>query len=527
VLDLRLPDLQQWFVATFGDPEIIQGSLGKGLDPSGTIHHWRKPVAFTDMLPVLMSPEHGGTRTTNIIGLRLRQWGCKALIYPSARNAVGVSYEDGTLTASQGWNLVRYDSSPPPPIIAYKYYMEDPWDSPFVDLFDLQKTNSDSKAGSWMILPVTFPHLLIMNLKYHGQPLNLYWRESLNKMRESFLEFQKQMKDAKQKYEFSFQPAIDKAREEYLHNYATLGPEHLDTLSREDWLSMNDKEWLEKVGLRRQGKREMAEIAHELDTTAQELHQRFEDVQAAGIAIPFTESQLREWLGKIAHSNWRPTDPPPVIAQNEIEELLYWLKQDFEAFLSIGQQLNWLVRVSDGEIRFADSRLFNYFAVPETIKELSSDYQDQRHIIEPAMNRLEHIGAVALPALIEALGNEDMGICNNAATILSLIGPPAVPAVCKALRCTDSKVRQLAARILSRAENANAALPQLLEAAHDEEEAVRFWVFSAIQYSENKDVIPALILMLNDPNKSIAQRAKQTLQAFALPEAQQALKEYQ
>lgn len=98
VIDLRLPETQQWFFALFQYGDGVHLAKPNG----GNIHD------FVDMLPTLMHPELGGCQVTHAIGSWMRTNRVNALIYPSARSNVALYVVGGELRGSDGWNLIDY-----------------------------------------------------------------------------------------------------------------------------------------------------------------------------------------------------------------------------------------------------------------------------------------------------------------------------------------------------------------------------------------------------------------------------------
>ncbi len=76
------------------------------------------PATFAQMLPTLLNPDLGGGSIADTgsvllyIAHELRQLGCGALIFPSARADASVVFSNGALTQFSGWNLVWYDGAP-------------------------------------------------------------------------------------------------------------------------------------------------------------------------------------------------------------------------------------------------------------------------------------------------------------------------------------------------------------------------------------------------------------------------------
>lgn len=150
VIDLRVPEAQEWFHATFADLQHYLGDeLGIEMKQLGT--SWSRPKSFFDMLPVLMCPERGGNTITNTIGQKLRLEGAGALIYPSARIRVGVVWDSReTIRRSLGWNLVDYRELSKPFLDALTLFLGvDPWYSEHSEQFKL-RTEAD---GSWLMMP--------------------------------------------------------------------------------------------------------------------------------------------------------------------------------------------------------------------------------------------------------------------------------------------------------------------------------------------------------------------------------------
>jgi hypothetical protein len=98
VIDLRWPDVQQWFFDQFknGDGVFL---TKKG----GTARQ------FYDMVPTLMHPRLGGTNVTHAIGSWMRSSGVNGLVFPSARSNTSVTICAGAkLLDWNGWNFLDY-----------------------------------------------------------------------------------------------------------------------------------------------------------------------------------------------------------------------------------------------------------------------------------------------------------------------------------------------------------------------------------------------------------------------------------
>jgi hypothetical protein len=120
-IDLRFPDTRTWFFESFQVP--LHHLEGWDFTTAYSRFHLEdskppKPLSFWEMLPTLTNPDLGGGNpgttgsTLQSIGSWLRQNGCAALIYPSARADVSVIFEEGALVDWTGWNLVLYKNSP-------------------------------------------------------------------------------------------------------------------------------------------------------------------------------------------------------------------------------------------------------------------------------------------------------------------------------------------------------------------------------------------------------------------------------
>jgi hypothetical protein len=98
VIDLRWPNVQQWFFDQFKDGDGV--FLTK---KGGTARE------FYDMLPTLMHPTLGGTNVTHAIGSWMRSSGVNGLVFPSARSNTSISMWAGAeLLDWKGWNFLDY-----------------------------------------------------------------------------------------------------------------------------------------------------------------------------------------------------------------------------------------------------------------------------------------------------------------------------------------------------------------------------------------------------------------------------------
>jgi hypothetical protein len=108
VVDLRIPDIQDWFFKTFYELEIHYGR-----SPQREMQCWivRELASFYDLIPTLLDPAQGGSTFHQAIGAWLRTNGVNALIYPSARRDVHISTRGYDVLSFDGWNMVVYEGS--------------------------------------------------------------------------------------------------------------------------------------------------------------------------------------------------------------------------------------------------------------------------------------------------------------------------------------------------------------------------------------------------------------------------------
>src|SRR4051812_46489558 len=98
-----------------------------------------------------------------------------------------------------------------------------------------------------------------------------------------------------------------------------------------------------------------------------------------------------------------------------------------------------------------------------------------------AVNALASMGLLAVPALIEATGNDHPEVRRGAGKALHQIGPATIPFLIKALRHDNPTVRESAARSLyGFAPEAQQAIPALTDALQDSDAFVRQWVATAL-----------------------------------------------
>lgn len=121
LIDLRMPATRQWFVTEFTRLENKDMPGRDGTKVTMPVFPLAGPLDdFKDLLPTLMSQALGdGTGVTQAAGSWLRQLGADALIFPSARVDVSVSFAHGNLDSWYGWNLVDYRGAPVPTVKSF------------------------------------------------------------------------------------------------------------------------------------------------------------------------------------------------------------------------------------------------------------------------------------------------------------------------------------------------------------------------------------------------------------------------
>lgn len=119
VIDLRLPDVADWF-ADYFSREII--------------HLLKPPLeSFEEILPTLLYQQIGGGSFSELVGRELRKMGANGFIYPSVRSNAYVEIRGGVLHDFGGWNFVDYRDLE---TLDHNMIMDsEPEWSPFVDSF--------------------------------------------------------------------------------------------------------------------------------------------------------------------------------------------------------------------------------------------------------------------------------------------------------------------------------------------------------------------------------------------------------
>ena len=155
--------------------------------------------------------------------------------------------------------------------------------------------------------------------------------------------------------------------------------------------------------------------------------------------------------------------------------------------------------------------------MPALIEALKDDDNEVRRNAASALGRIGPAAEAAVPALIEALKDDDNEVRRNAAFALGRIGPAAeaaVPALIEALKDEDSDVQRRAAFALGRiGPAAEAAVPALIEALKDEDSDVQRRAASALGRIglAAEAAVPALIEALKDGDRDVRRSAADAL----------------
>ena len=162
-------------------------------------------------------------------------------------------------------------------------------------------------------------------------------------------------------------------------------------------------------------------------------------------------------------------------------------------------------------------------AVPALIIALGDE---EVYVRATAASALGNIGPVAkdsIPALLGRLGDYVQGAPDgeavglNAAYALSRIGPEALPGVIEALKQDDWKVRLCAAHSLGMFRPApNNAVSALITALHDDHELVRYCAVVSLGEvgSAAREAIPLLLEMLKDKREEVRKMIRFALEAI-------------
>ncbi len=150
----------------------------------------------------------------------------------------------------------------------------------------------------------------------------------------------------------------------------------------------------------------------------------------------------------------------------------------------------------------------------KAIPALERALEDQdREVRYAAVRALELIGPEAKPALEKALRDKDVGVCHAAAVALGEMGPEAVPALEEALSDENVYVRYAATRGLGFV--GPEAIPALEQALMDEHDAVRSGAVSGLGQI-GPQAIPALEQARTDEDEVVRDKAEAHLEREVL-----------
>lgn len=125
IVDLRLPETQQWFWQAFGVERFHCFSFGAKIDNAAMTRTMRaahkesfpSPDSFVHMLPGLLGQGLGDENgVTQAIGTWLRVNDVAGLVFPSARMDCACLLWDGQFSDFRGWNFVDYRETPTPTV---------------------------------------------------------------------------------------------------------------------------------------------------------------------------------------------------------------------------------------------------------------------------------------------------------------------------------------------------------------------------------------------------------------------------
>jgi len=128
------------------------------------------------------------------------------------------------------------------------------------------------------------------------------------------------------------------------------------------------------------------------------------------------------------------------------------------------------------------------------------------------------LGTLAVPALIQALGDRDEDVRCAAAEALAKIGTPAVPALIQALGDSDNSVRRAACEALGAIGDPQ-AVPHLIQALGDSDRNVRRAACEALGTIGDPQAVPHLIQALGDNYNDVRGAAAGALGAIGDPQA--------
>jgi HEAT repeat protein len=151
---------------------------------------------------------------------------------------------------------------------------------------------------------------------------------------------------------------------------------------------------------------------------------------------------------------------------------------------------------------------------PQAVPALLQAHKDDWYVRKAVEEALEKIGLPAVPALMEALKDENGDVRYAAALALGKIGDPqAVPALIEALKDKegDARVIAIVAKALAKIGDPQ-AIPALLEALNDEKRRARRVMSAPLEeIGDPQEVLPDLLEVLEDRDKNVRWVAAEAL----------------
>ncbi len=172
-------------------------------------------------------------------------------------------------------------------------------------------------------------------------------------------------------------------------------------------------------------------IKQRFDHEEQKVH------QAHLPPLPFDEETTRKQLGRLAASMWETWQNPAVsLTQEKIEQEL---GTEGRALTDFACKMHFLQKSSTGEISFVHLQLRDYCVVLGLEDALRDAARRVNWFI---VNALEMMGEPAVPALVNALRNEDWNVRLHVSCALGRINA-AVPMLLDALRDNEESMRSV------------------------------------------------------------------------------------
>lgn len=196
------------------------------------------------------------------------------------------------------------------------------------------------------------------------------------------------------------------------------------------------------------------------------------------------------------------------------------------------------LRSEDIDVRYVAVRALNKIGDPSTVTALSEALKDNNiNVRAYASAALGKIGSAAVSVLVEALREPDSDVRQRVAQALGQIGPEAkaaVPALIDALKDQEEWDYNTAAQALvdintPEARKALEDYYRLFEALKDPDESIRNQAAQDLGYigPEAKTAVQALIEALKDDDEMVRYYAAEALENIGTPDAQKAIEEYQ